>query len=62
MGTDYYGFIARKNGDSKWISNGLSRKFVHKWRSEEDGICVGINTVLIDNPKLNVRNGKEITP
>tara|TARA_S200000501_G_scaffold330667_1_gene332142 strand:+ start:4747 stop:5778 length:1032 start_codon:yes stop_codon:yes gene_type:complete len=56
------GFIARKNGNSKWISNGLSRKFVHKWRSDEDGICVGINTVLIDNPKLNVRKWKGDNP
>ncbi|AFM04461.1 diaminohydroxyphosphoribosylaminopyrimidine deaminase [Bernardetia litoralis DSM 6794] len=49
------GFIARKDGSSKWISNGVSRKLVHKWRSEEDGIVVGKNTVLQDNPKLNVR-------
>lgn len=49
------GFIARKDGSSKWISNPVSRKLVHKWRSEEDGILVGKNTVLKDNPKLNVR-------
>lgn len=49
------GFIARKDGTSKWISNAVSRKLVHKWRSEEDGILVGKNTVLQDNPKLNVR-------
>ncbi len=49
------GFIARKDGTSKWISNAVSRKLVHKWRSEEDGILVGKNTVLKDNPKLNVR-------
>ena len=49
------GFIARKDGSSKWISNEVSRKLVHKWRSEEDGILVGKNTVLQDNPKLNVR-------
>lgn len=49
------GFIARKDGSSKWISNAVSRKLVHKWRSEEDGILVGKNTVLQDNPKLNVR-------
>ncbi|WP_338811904.1 bifunctional diaminohydroxyphosphoribosylaminopyrimidine deaminase/5-amino-6-(5-phosphoribosylamino)uracil reductase RibD [Bernardetia sp. Wsw4-3y2] len=49
------GLIARKDGTSKWISNAVSRKLVHKWRSEEDGILVGKNTVLQDNPKLNVR-------
>lgn len=49
------GFIARENGDSKWISNDLSRQLVHKWRTEEDAVLVGTNTVKNDDPKLNVR-------
>lgn len=49
------GFIARKNFDSKWISNAHSRKLVHQWRAEEDAILVGANTALHDNPQLNVR-------
>jgi diaminohydroxyphosphoribosylaminopyrimidine deaminase/5-amino-6-(5-phosphoribosylamino)uracil reductase len=55
------GFIARQDFDSKWISNEESRLLVHKWRSEEDGIMVGANTVLYDDPALNVRdlNGKD---
>ena len=28
---------------------------VHKWRSEEQSILVGTNTVIADNPKLDVR-------
>ena len=28
---------------------------VHKWRSEEASILVGTNTVILDNPKLDVR-------
>ncbi len=50
------GFIARENYDSQWISNSLSRKLVHKWRSEEDAVMVGTNTAFYDNPKLNVRD------
>ncbi|CAN5140186.1 bifunctional diaminohydroxyphosphoribosylaminopyrimidine deaminase/5-amino-6-(5-phosphoribosylamino)uracil reductase RibD [soil metagenome] len=50
------GFIARENFDSKWISNDLSRKLVHKWRSEEDAILIGTNTALYDNPQLSVRS------
>ncbi|HEY8400005.1 MAG TPA: bifunctional diaminohydroxyphosphoribosylaminopyrimidine deaminase/5-amino-6-(5-phosphoribosylamino)uracil reductase RibD [Cytophagaceae bacterium] len=50
------GFIARDNYDSKWISNALSRKLVHKWRSEEDAVLAGTKTVLYDNPQLNVRD------
>jgi len=50
------GFIARENYDSKWISSEIARKLVHKWRSEEDAILVGRNTVFYDNPLLNVRD------
>jgi diaminohydroxyphosphoribosylaminopyrimidine deaminase/5-amino-6-(5-phosphoribosylamino)uracil reductase len=49
------GFIARENYDSKWISDDFSRQLVHKWRSEEDAILVGSNTVVHDDPALNVR-------
>ncbi|GAB4230529.1 MAG: bifunctional diaminohydroxyphosphoribosylaminopyrimidine deaminase/5-amino-6-(5-phosphoribosylamino)uracil reductase RibD [Ekhidna sp.] len=49
------GFLARANGDSKWISNPYSRQLVHKWRTEEDAILVGKHTTLNDNPKLTSR-------
>ncbi len=39
-----------------WISNTLSRQRVHKWRTEEQAILAGTNTVLQDNPGLNVRD------
>jgi diaminohydroxyphosphoribosylaminopyrimidine deaminase/5-amino-6-(5-phosphoribosylamino)uracil reductase len=50
------GFIARKNYDSKWISHELSRQLVHKWRTEEDAVLVGMRTAQQDNPQLNVRD------
>lgn len=50
------GFIARKNHDSRWISDAYSRQLVHKWRSEEDAILVGSGTAWHDNPRLNVRD------
>jgi diaminohydroxyphosphoribosylaminopyrimidine deaminase / 5-amino-6-(5-phosphoribosylamino)uracil reductase len=49
------GYIARRDNKPQWISHELSRKYVHRWRSEEDAILVGTQTALIDNPKLNVR-------
>ena len=49
------GKTALKNGKSKWITNQLSRNYGHRLRSLHDGIMVGINTVLIDNPSLNCR-------
>lgn len=50
------GFIAKSNFDSKWISDELSRQWVHRWRSEEDAVLVGRHTVLYDNPRLTVRD------
>lgn len=46
------GFIAQKNGHSKWITNEKSRNAVHQLRSSCDAILVGNNTVTKDNPKL----------
>lgn len=39
-----------------WITNPYSKQLVHQWRSEEQAILVGTNTVLEDNPKLNTRD------
>ena len=50
------GFLAKSNGDSKWISCECSRQLVHKWRTEEDAVLVGKNTAIEDNPRLNVRD------
>jgi diaminohydroxyphosphoribosylaminopyrimidine deaminase / 5-amino-6-(5-phosphoribosylamino)uracil reductase len=50
--------IERPLGSSigpNWISNPISRMLVHKWRSEENAIMVGTNTVVFDNPSLNTR-------
>ena len=49
------GFIAKKDYEAVQISNLLSRRFVHKMRSEEDAIMVGTNTAKYDNPTLNTR-------
>lgn len=49
------GFIAKPNYEAVQISNPLSRRFVHKMRTENDAIMVGTNTVRYDNPQLNTR-------
>lgn len=49
------GKIATYTGDSKWISNSLSRSYVHEIRHKFSAIMVGIGTVLKDNPNLNTR-------
>lgn len=55
IATTLDGKISTKTGESKWITGEKSRKLVHQLRNEFDAILVGINTVLIDNPKLNTR-------
>ena len=49
------GRIATVAGKSKWITNENALNIVHRMRAEYDAILVGINTILQDNPSLNVR-------
>ncbi len=49
------GRIATRTGDSRWISNERSRRFVHQLRCAADGILVGIDTALADDPQLTAR-------
>lgn len=53
------GNIATKSGDSKWIGSETQRKYAHELRNKMDSVLVGINTVLLDNPSLNVRINKK---
>ncbi|HEY1061909.1 MAG TPA: bifunctional diaminohydroxyphosphoribosylaminopyrimidine deaminase/5-amino-6-(5-phosphoribosylamino)uracil reductase RibD [Daejeonella sp.] len=49
------GFFAPADRSQKWISSQNAKQLVHKWRTEEDAVLVGKNTVLADNPRLNSR-------
>jgi len=49
------GKIATSTGESRWISNEVSREHAHRMRNESDAIMVGIGTVKRDNPSLTVR-------
>jgi len=52
------GKIATKTGDSKWITSDMSRRYVHRLRSEVDAILIGVNTIEKDNPLLTSRGQK----
>lgn len=52
------GKIATKTFESQWITSEESREFSHELRGMCDAIMVGINTVLKDDPSLNVRAGR----
>lgn len=61
------GFIAPEKKEHHertpiWITNPFSRQLAHKWRTEEQAILVGSQTVIDDNPKLNSRDWKGKNP
>ncbi len=59
------GFIAplqKEEQNPVWITNINSRQLVHKWRTEEQAILVGTQTVIDDNPKLNARDWEGNNP
>jgi diaminohydroxyphosphoribosylaminopyrimidine deaminase/5-amino-6-(5-phosphoribosylamino)uracil reductase len=49
------GKTATRTGDSKWISSGRSRAYVHRMRGTFDAVMVGAGTILKDNPRLTTR-------
>ena len=49
------GYIADIDGSSKWISNEISRYISHRLRALNDAVIIGKNTLLADNPSLDVR-------
>jgi len=49
------GRTAMSSGESKWITSANSRSDVQKFRAESSAVLTGINTVLADDPSLNVR-------
>lgn len=52
------GKTALSTGESKWITGEAARADVHRLRAGSCAILTGINTVLADDPQLNVRNAE----
>ncbi|MCX6224011.1 MAG: bifunctional diaminohydroxyphosphoribosylaminopyrimidine deaminase/5-amino-6-(5-phosphoribosylamino)uracil reductase RibD [Bacteroidia bacterium] len=44
-----------ENQKPTWITDETCRRLVHKWRTEEQSVLAGSQTILLDNPQLNVR-------
>ena len=56
------GKIATKTGESKWVTGKEAREEVQHMRHRYMGIMVGIETVLADDPMLNVRAKDKKSP
>ena len=58
LAIDKNGSVGSKSGDSKRFTSEKSLQMVHKLRRQVDAIIVGVETVVRDNPELNVRKIK----
>jgi len=56
------GFFSPLTPSKQWISTELAKKMVHKWRTEEDAILVGKQTVIADDPLLTARDWEGKNP
>jgi diaminohydroxyphosphoribosylaminopyrimidine deaminase / 5-amino-6-(5-phosphoribosylamino)uracil reductase len=55
IATSLDGRIATAAGESRWITGEAARAAVHQLRGAHDGILIGSETAVIDDPELTVR-------
>ena len=56
LATSLDGRSAAADGTSRWISNAAARRDTHRLRGECDVVLAGTGTVLVDDPRLTVRD------
>ncbi len=56
------GRIAMPGGHSKWITGARARAEGHRLRALHHAVAVGVNTVLLDDPRLDVRAVRGVDP
>ncbi|MDC0161621.1 RibD family protein [bacterium] len=62
IGQSLDGKIALNNGNSHYINEKESILYLHCLRAVCDGVLVGVNTVIKDNPRLTTRKIKGSSP
>jgi diaminohydroxyphosphoribosylaminopyrimidine deaminase/5-amino-6-(5-phosphoribosylamino)uracil reductase len=50
--------IADGTATTSWITNDVSKRFVHRLRAGNDAIAVGMHTIRVDDPQLTVREAE----
>ncbi|ABL99223.1 bifunctional diaminohydroxyphosphoribosylaminopyrimidine deaminase/5-amino-6-(5-phosphoribosylamino)uracil reductase RibD [Shewanella amazonensis] len=58
VGASLDGKTALSSGESKWITGPEARRDVQRLRAKSCALITGIDTVLLDDPSLNVRHGE----
>lgn len=58
IATSLDGRTAMATGESKWITSAAAREDVQKLRAQSGAIITGSETVIADNPQLNVRSNQ----
>jgi len=49
------GRTAMASGEAKWITSDAARRDVHRLRARSSAIITGVDTVIADDPSLNIR-------
>ena len=62
IATSLDGRTAMASGESKWITSASAREDVQKLRAQSGAIITGSETVITDNPQLNVRSNQLAVP
>lgn len=62
LGISLDGRTVARSGTSKWITCAKARSRTHELRAKHDAVMVGINTVLLDDPQLTVREFEGRSP
>jgi diaminohydroxyphosphoribosylaminopyrimidine deaminase/5-amino-6-(5-phosphoribosylamino)uracil reductase len=60
LATSLDGRSAAADGTSRWVSNDAARRDTHRLRSQCDVVLAGTGTVLVDDPRLTVRDETDV--